>query len=115
MIRYRSFGGRGVAANMRPCQGRDRGFESRRSRSDKTLDFSGVFLFESSPHRGDDIAPAPTKLSIFREFFYSNPVPTGGMISRPLRQNSRFFGSFFIRIQSPQGDDIAPALTLAPI
>ena len=24
--------GRGVAANMRPCQGRDRGFEPRRSR-----------------------------------------------------------------------------------
>ncbi len=26
--------GRGVAANMRPCQGRDRGFESRRSRQE---------------------------------------------------------------------------------
>ncbi len=26
------FGGRGVVVNMRPCQGRDRGFESRRSR-----------------------------------------------------------------------------------
>jgi hypothetical protein len=27
--------GRGVAANMRPCQGRDRGFEPRRSRQTK--------------------------------------------------------------------------------
>jgi hypothetical protein len=32
MINYMPFGGRGVAANMRPCQGRDRGFEPRRSR-----------------------------------------------------------------------------------
>jgi hypothetical protein len=29
--------GRGVAANMRPCQGRDRGFEPRRSRWKETL------------------------------------------------------------------------------
>ncbi len=28
--------GRGVAANMRPCQGRDRGFETRRSRLNTT-------------------------------------------------------------------------------
>ena len=27
--------GRGVVANMRPCQGRDRGFEPRRSRQSK--------------------------------------------------------------------------------
>ena len=35
MVNYRSlnYWSRGVAANMRPCQGRDRGFEPRRGRS----------------------------------------------------------------------------------
>ncbi len=39
--------GRGVAANMRPCQGRDRGFEPRRSRKND-LHFSGHFFFNST-------------------------------------------------------------------
>ena len=34
--------GRGVVANMRPCQGRDRGFDTRRSRQAK----------KDSPKRG---------------------------------------------------------------
>ena len=38
--------GRGVVANMRPCQGRDRGFDTRRSRqAKKRLSEKGVFLY----------------------------------------------------------------------
>ena len=37
--------GRGVVANMRPCQGRDRGFEPRRSRQSKETFKRGSFLF----------------------------------------------------------------------
>ncbi len=36
--------GRGVVVNMRPCQGRDRGFESRRSRH-KYLKKAALRLF----------------------------------------------------------------------
>src|SRR3990172_8309253 len=96
MIRYRSFGGGGVVANMRPCQGRDRGFGSRRSRSDKTLDFSGVFFFEFSSHRGDDIAPAPTKLSIFREFFLFETSPHRGDDIAPAPTKLSIFREFFL-------------------
>ena len=35
--------GRGVVANMRPCQGRDRGFEPRRSRQSKETFQRGSF------------------------------------------------------------------------
>ncbi len=46
--------GRGVAANMRPCQGRDRGFEPRRSRSNqknpRTEDF---FILRHFSKTGD--------------------------------------------------------------
>ena len=49
--------GRGVVANMRPCQGRDRGFEPRRSRQSKETFARGSFdLIEiGGPHRGDCI------------------------------------------------------------
>ena len=36
--------GRGVVANMRPCQGRDRGFEPRRSRQSKETFTRGSFF-----------------------------------------------------------------------
>ena len=36
--------GRGVVANMRPCQGRDRGFEPRRSRQSKETFKRGSFV-----------------------------------------------------------------------
>jgi hypothetical protein len=38
--------GRGVAANMRPCQGRDRGFEPRRSRQNKKTIISLMMVFD---------------------------------------------------------------------
>ena len=39
--------GRGVVANMRPCQGRDRGFEPRRSRqSEETFRRGSFFIVE---------------------------------------------------------------------
>ena len=38
--------GRGVVANMRPCQGRDRGFEPRRSRQSKETFKKGLFLWQ---------------------------------------------------------------------
>ncbi len=58
--------GRGVVANMRPCQGRDRGFEPRRSRQNpKEIAKAVSFSFEPpGPHRGmhsNPVAPARTK------------------------------------------------------
>ena len=59
--------GRGVVANMRPCQGRDRGFEPRRSRQSKETFVRGSFDLSRdwrSPQGGlhsNPVAPARVK------------------------------------------------------
>ena len=51
--------GRGVAANMRPCQGRDRGFEPRRSRQVKILR-NGDFLIRDRTPPQEGIIRTPS-------------------------------------------------------
>ena len=87
--------GRGVVANMRPCQGRDRGFEPRRSRQSKETFTRGSFLledhwFEPRPYRMLRNRSRQSKKSVVKKDLFTTKMSLHP-IGKPLPDCDRWF------------------------